>query len=54
MVTFDDAIDDKHELVALQMRVEGVYIWPFRQLRLVATRLSCLSEFSQFHLRNLF
>ncbi|CAA6668683.1 unnamed protein product [Spirodela intermedia] len=36
-VTFHDVVDNKQDLGAVQMRVEGVYIWPFRQLRLVAS-----------------
>lgn len=36
-VTFHDAFDNEHDLGVAQMRVEGVYIWPFRQLRMVAS-----------------
>ncbi|XP_038982021.1 transmembrane E3 ubiquitin-protein ligase FLY1-like isoform X2 [Phoenix dactylifera] len=35
-VTFHDVFDNEHDNGVAQMRVEGVYIWPFRQLRMVA------------------
>ncbi|KAF3775180.1 hypothetical protein EJ110_NYTH42818 [Nymphaea thermarum] len=31
-----DVSDNEHDLGNIQLKVEGVYIWPFRQLRLVA------------------
>lgn len=36
-VIFHDVFDNGR-LGAAQMRVEGVYIWPFKQLRLVVSR----------------
>ncbi|KAL8136621.1 hypothetical protein V2J09_002622 [Rumex salicifolius] len=36
VIIFHDVFDDKEEVTGAQIRVEGVYIWPFRQLRLVA------------------
>lgn len=36
-VIFHDVHDSGHDLGVAQMRVEGVYIWPFKQLRLVAS-----------------
>lgn len=36
-VIFHDVHDNENDLGAAQMRVEGVYIWPFKQLRLVAS-----------------
>lgn len=38
VIIFHDAFDDDHEGGGAQIRVEGVYIWPFRQLRMVANR----------------
>lgn len=35
-VIFHDVFDNERDVGVAQMRVEGVYIWPFRQLRLVA------------------
>ncbi|XP_015695347.2 transmembrane E3 ubiquitin-protein ligase FLY2-like [Oryza brachyantha] len=35
-VTFHDVIDNAHDRGVAQIRLEGVYIWPFRQLRMVA------------------
>ncbi|XP_020396461.1 transmembrane E3 ubiquitin-protein ligase FLY2 isoform X1 [Zea mays] len=35
-VTFHDVIDNAHNGGVAQIRLEGVYIWPFRQLRMVA------------------
>uniref|UniRef100_A0A453BFL3 Uncharacterized protein n=1 Tax=Aegilops tauschii subsp. strangulata TaxID=200361 RepID=A0A453BFL3_AEGTS len=37
-ITFHDVIDKSHDRGAAQIRLEGVYIWPFRQLRMVANR----------------
>ncbi|GAA0148464.1 ubiquitin-protein ligase [Lithospermum erythrorhizon] len=37
LIIFHDVIDNEHEVRSAQLRVEGVYIWPFRQLRLVAS-----------------
>ncbi|KAK4743393.1 hypothetical protein SAY87_001394 [Trapa incisa] len=36
VVIFHDVFDNEHTVGGAQIRVEGVYIWPFRQLRLVA------------------
>ncbi|CAL9772218.1 unnamed protein product [Musa acuminata subsp. burmannicoides] len=36
-VTFHDVFDSKHDHVFSKLRLEGVYIWPFRQLRMVAS-----------------
>uniref|UniRef100_A0A0E0Q8P0 RING-type E3 ubiquitin transferase n=1 Tax=Oryza rufipogon TaxID=4529 RepID=A0A0E0Q8P0_ORYRU len=35
-VTFHDVLDNAHDRGVAQIRLEGVYIWPFRQLRMVA------------------
>ncbi|KAG5377666.1 hypothetical protein IGI04_025508 [Brassica rapa subsp. trilocularis] len=35
-VVFHDVFDNEHNVGGAQIKVEGVYIWPFRQLRLVA------------------
>ncbi|KAL5196501.1 hypothetical protein ABZP36_000013 [Zizania latifolia] len=35
-VTFHDVVDNAHDHGVAQIRLEGVYIWPFRQLRMVA------------------
>jgi uncharacterized protein YhhL (DUF1145 family) len=35
-ITFHDVIDNAHDRGPAQIRLEGVYIWPFRQLRMVA------------------
>jgi hypothetical protein len=43
-ITFHDVIDNAHDHGLAQIRLEGVYIWPFRQLRIVANRY--LSIFS--------
>jgi hypothetical protein len=32
-VTFHDVLDNAHDRGVAQIRLEGVYIWPFRQLR---------------------
>ncbi|XP_043689231.1 transmembrane E3 ubiquitin-protein ligase FLY2-like isoform X2 [Telopea speciosissima] len=37
VLIFQDVFDDEREGGAAQMRVEGVYIWPFRQLRMVVS-----------------
>ncbi|GMG98576.1 hypothetical protein Nepgr_000416 [Nepenthes gracilis] len=36
VIIFHDVFDNENEVGGAQIRVEGVYIWPFRQLRLVA------------------
>ncbi|KAI5652505.1 hypothetical protein M9H77_29692 [Catharanthus roseus] len=36
VLIFQDVYDNDHEVGGAQIRVEGVYIWPFRQLRMVA------------------
>ncbi|XP_073005439.1 transmembrane E3 ubiquitin-protein ligase FLY1-like [Typha latifolia] len=35
-ITFHDVFANEHDHGAAQIRVEGVYIWPFKQLRMVA------------------
>nr|GMD38392.1 transmembrane E3 ubiquitin-protein ligase FLY2-like [Ipomoea batatas] len=35
-MVFHDVFDNEHEVAGAKIRVEGVYIWPFRQLRMVA------------------
>ncbi|XP_059277005.1 transmembrane E3 ubiquitin-protein ligase FLY2-like isoform X3 [Lycium ferocissimum] len=35
-ILFHDVFDNEHGVGGAQIRVEGVYIWPFRQLRMVA------------------
>lgn len=37
-ITLHDVIDNAHDGGVAQIRLEGVYIWPFRQLRMVANR----------------
>lgn len=39
VIIFHDVFDNEHNVGGAQIRVEGVYIWPFRQLRMVANRL---------------
>ncbi|CAK9137466.1 unnamed protein product [Ilex paraguariensis] len=36
VIIFHDVFDNEHEFGGAKIRVEGVYIWPFRQLRMVA------------------
>ncbi|KAA8526358.1 hypothetical protein F0562_008439 [Nyssa sinensis] len=36
VIIFHDVFDDEHEVGGAQIRIEGVYIWPFKQLRMVA------------------
>ncbi|KAK4484456.1 hypothetical protein RD792_007039 [Penstemon davidsonii] len=36
VIIFHDVFDNEHDAGGAQVRVEGVYIWPFRQLRMVA------------------
>jgi len=36
VIIFHDVFDNEHNIGGVQIRVEGVYIWPFRQLRMVA------------------
>ncbi|GAB4859574.1 Transmembrane E3 ubiquitin-protein ligase fly2 [Ancistrocladus abbreviatus] len=36
VIIFHDVFDNENEVDGAQIRVEGVYIWPFRQLRMVA------------------
>jgi hypothetical protein len=38
VIIFHDVFDNEHNVGGAQIRVEGVYIWPFRQLRMVANR----------------
>ncbi|KAK2370646.1 RING/U-box superfamily protein [Trifolium repens] len=35
VVIFDDLFDDEHDVGSAQISFEGVYIWPFKQLRMV-------------------
>ncbi|XP_004487270.1 transmembrane E3 ubiquitin-protein ligase FLY2-like [Cicer arietinum] len=37
VVIFDDLFDNGHDVGGAQIRFEGVYIWPFKQLRMVAS-----------------
>ncbi|CAN1844491.1 Transmembrane E3 ubiquitin-protein ligase FLY1 [Linum perenne] len=37
VIIFHDVFDNEHNVGGAQIRVEGVYIWPFRQLRMVAS-----------------
>ncbi|XP_022985941.1 transmembrane E3 ubiquitin-protein ligase 1-like isoform X1 [Cucurbita maxima] len=36
VVIFHDVIGNEHDVGGVQIKIEGVYIWPFRQLRMVA------------------
>ncbi|XP_057455521.1 transmembrane E3 ubiquitin-protein ligase FLY1-like isoform X2 [Lotus japonicus] len=45
VVIFHDVFDNGYNVGGAQIRVEGVYIWPFRQLRMVAN--SGKGEFNQ-------
>lgn len=38
VVIFHDVFDNEYNVGGSQIRVEGVYIWPFKQLRMVANR----------------
>lgn len=38
VVIFHDVFDNEYNVGGAQLRIEGVYIWPFRQLRMVANR----------------
>jgi len=38
VVIFHDVFDNEYNVGGAQIRVEGVYIWPYRQLRMVANR----------------
>jgi hypothetical protein len=38
VVVFHDVFDNEQNVGGAQINLEGVYIWPFRQLRLVANR----------------
>ncbi|KAL5793750.1 hypothetical protein ACOSP7_002344 [Xanthoceras sorbifolium] len=46
VIIFHDVFDNEHNVGGAQIRVEGVYIWPFRQLRMVANS-GKEGEFSQ-------
>lgn len=37
VIIFHDVFDNENDARGAQIRVEGVYIWPFRQLRMVAS-----------------
>ncbi|KAL2327599.1 hypothetical protein Fmac_021026 [Flemingia macrophylla] len=39
VVIFQDVFDNAYDVGGAQIKIEGVYIWPFRQLRMVANRL---------------
>lgn len=48
VVIFHDVFDNEYNVGGAQIRVEGVYIWPYRQLRMVANRwtpISCAAQF---------
>ncbi|BFG25242.1 hypothetical protein CerSpe_115160 [Prunus speciosa] len=36
VIIFHDVFDNEHNVGGVQIKVEGVFIWPFRQLRMVA------------------
>lgn len=38
VIIFHDVFDNEHNVGGVKIRVEGVFIWPFRQLRMVANR----------------
>lgn len=38
VIIFHEVIGNEHDVGGIQIKVEGVYIWPFRQLRMVANR----------------
>lgn len=38
VIIFHDVFDNNHDIAGSQIKVEGVYIWPFRQLRMVVNR----------------
>jgi hypothetical protein len=38
VIIFHDVFNNEHNVGGAQIRVEGVYIWPFRQLRMVTNR----------------
>ncbi|XP_059663178.1 transmembrane E3 ubiquitin-protein ligase FLY2 [Cornus florida] len=46
VIIFQDVFDNEHGVGGAQIKVEGVYIWPFRQLRMVANS-GKEGEFSQ-------
>ncbi|XP_042010758.1 transmembrane E3 ubiquitin-protein ligase FLY2-like [Salvia splendens] len=46
VIIFHDVFDNENDVRGSQIRVEGVYIWPFRQLRMVANS-GKESEFGQ-------
>jgi hypothetical protein len=46
VIIFHDVFDNENEIDGSQIRVEGVYIWPFRQLRMIANSAK-EGEFSQ-------
>ncbi|KAG6476019.1 hypothetical protein ZIOFF_065254 [Zingiber officinale] len=37
-ITFHDVLDKEHDQGFAQMRLDGVHIWPFHKLRMVANR----------------
>lgn len=45
VVIFHDVFDNEYNVGGAQIKIEGVYIWPFRQLRMVANRWTmCISN----------
>lgn len=38
VIIFHNVFDHEPNVGGFQVRVEGVYVWPFRQLRMVASR----------------
>ncbi|CAA2982160.1 transmembrane E3 ubiquitin- ligase 1-like [Olea europaea subsp. europaea] len=46
VIIFHGVFDDEHDVARAKIRVEGVYIWPFRQLRMVGNS-GKESEFGQ-------
>ncbi|KAL2327651.1 hypothetical protein Fmac_021078 [Flemingia macrophylla] len=45
VVIFQDVFDNAYDVGGAQIKIEGVYIWPFRQLRMVANRPSSVELF---------
>ncbi|KAG4981261.1 hypothetical protein JHK85_035219 [Glycine max] len=52
VVMFHDVFDNEYDVGGSQVRIEGVYIWPFRQLRMkisVCNEIGMLSEPAEGH-----
>lgn len=50
VVIFHDVFDNEYNVGGAQLRIEGVYIWPFRQLRMVANRWTTIQCDSQVYM----